>query len=140
MKKLTLLLCLFFFSTKAFSQIFVDNLNYPEGINLFQSGNWINIGAPESPITVLSPGLTFPGYAGLGIGNMAALGADGNSVYSLLSSVQTDGSVYASFMLKVISPFTDGLNFFALRSSDAGYYAKVYIKEFDSPKFKQNSF
>lgn len=137
MNKLTLLFCIFFITAKSYSQIFVDNFNYPQGIYLFQTGNWTNIGMPVSPITVLSPGLTFPGYQGSGIGNMAALSAaGGNSVYSLLSSVQTDGSVYASFMLKVIYPFTDGEHFFSLRSSDTGYYAKVYIKEYDSPEFQ----
>lgn len=137
MNRLTLLFCILFISTKASGQIFVDNFSYTPGIYLFQTGNWTNIGQPQNPITVFPNSLTYPGYQGSGIGNMAALSASGgNSVYSNFSSVQTTGSVYASFMLQVIYPYTSGEHFFSLRSSDTGYYAKVHIKEFDSPKFQ----
>ncbi len=136
MKKLIPLFVFCLLSAKVFGQIFVENFSYQEGIYLFQTGNWTNIGPPQTPITVLSPGLSFPAYAGSGIGNMVAITADGNGVHSSFSEVQSDGSIFASFMLRVIYPFTQGSDFFALRSSEGDNYAVVKIKEYDSPQFQ----
>lgn len=136
MNKYLVIALLFIITSKGSAQLFIENFSYPQGIYLFQTGNWTNIGSPESPITVNAPGLSFQGYRGSGIGNLAALSDYGNSVYSLFSAVQTDGSVYASFMLRVLYPFTNGTYFFALRSSDGEQYAQVHIKEYDSPEFQ----
>ena len=137
MIKLILSLCFFLTASKSYSQIFTDNFSYTGGIYLFQTGNWNNIGPPVNPITVFPPGLTFTGYQGSGIGNMVSIGAaGGNGVYSLFSSAQTDGSVYASFMLNVFFPFSDGDNFFSLRSSNGEIFAKVFIKNPNSTGFQ----
>lgn len=136
MKRILLLVILLSLSPKGFAQLFVENFSYPNGSFLFQTGNWTNIGQPESPILVSGPGLTFPGYWGSGIGNLASVSSYGNGVYSLFSSTETDGSVYAYFMFKALYPFTEGVHFFALRSSEGEQFAQVHFKEFDSPQFQ----
>ena len=58
-----------------------------------------------NPVTVVSPGLTFPGHPGSGIGNAAGIDNTGEDVHKLFTPV-TSGAVYTSFMVKVSSTDT----------------------------------
>ena len=53
--------------------LLVENFEYPEGTLLVNAGWAAHSGAGQSSIAVVSPGLTFSGYYGSGIGNAAAM-------------------------------------------------------------------
>ncbi len=60
------------------------------------------MGGGTFPVAVVSPGLTFPGQPGSGIGNAALVTNGTEDVHKLFTSV-TSGAVYTSFMAKISS-------------------------------------
>jgi len=123
MKKLILLFCfLVLASTKIYSQIiFMENFQYPAvpPTILSTTAPWEPLSsAGIAPILVDVPGgLTYPMYAGSGIGNAVTLqdlsGEDDSARFNL-GPIPTSGSVYASFMLSAVSATPTGDYFFAL--------------------------
>ena len=104
MKKSYLLLLfsfLFIPLSLSYGQFFIENFDYPAGDSLTQHG-WVAHSGTSNAIFVTSPGLTYTGYPGSGIGNAATLtttGQDVNKQYTPL----TTGAVYASIMVNVAS-------------------------------------
>lgn len=94
------------FSNNLFSQnLFKDDFNYPVLDSLEGTGGWYRNGInfPYN-VQVKSPGLTYTGYAGSGIGNTAYLSntAEGDILYHNFTS-QSSGNLYMSFMIRVDS-------------------------------------
>ena len=110
MKKLYLLFTvLFIFSiANVFAQTLIEDFDYPVGDTLTSHG-WSTTGTTTTnSILVVSPGLSYTGYASSGIGNAASLTTSGQDVNKQYTDSVTSGSVYASFMVNVTSAQTAG--------------------------------
>ena len=129
MKKFILLFCFIFISGNSYSQIFSEDFIYPPGTLLTSTGFWFAASAGgTNPITALSPGLVFPSYIGSGIGNAAFVSTTGEDDSSVIVPLQTTGSVYASFMLRVDFAQATGDYFFALSTTGNAFDARVYVR------------
>ncbi|MEI7906982.1 MAG: hypothetical protein WCI84_06445, partial [Bacteroidota bacterium] len=76
-----------------------EDFNYTAGTDLVTNG-WSKAALVWNPVTVVSPGLTYQGYIGAGVGN-AALLMDYTERYSKSITVPTAGDLYAAFMVRV---------------------------------------
>ena len=100
-----LVICL---TTNIFSQLLLrENFDYNDMCLLTDHGWVAHSRAGTNPVTVVSPGLTFPGHPGSGIGNAAGIDSTGEGVHKLFTPV-TSGAVYTSFMVQVSSAATAG--------------------------------
>jgi hypothetical protein len=100
-----LVICL---TTNIFSQLLLrENFDYNDMCLLTDHGWVAHSRAGTNPVTVVSPGLTFPGHPGSGIGYAAGIDNTGEDVHKLFTPV-TSGAVYTSFMVKVSSTDTAG--------------------------------
>ena len=83
--------------------LFTENFSYAAATALNGTGGWsAHSGAGTNAQTVTAPGLTYPGYAGSGVGNSVTLtttGEDENNTFT----PQTTGSVYMAAMVNVTS-------------------------------------
>lgn len=81
-------------------------------------------------LTVVSPGLTYTGYSGSGVGNATSLTTSGQDIYKDASASITSGSVYASMMLNVSAAQATGDYFFGMlpTSSTSSFFARLFIK------------
>jgi hypothetical protein len=114
MKKIILLFCFAFLSSNSFGQmLFEENFDYLEGDSIGAHG-WIWNTGVTNTILVTSPGLTYPGYPLSGIGNATTLNNNGNDAYKNLNQIDSIGSVYASFMVRVDAAVAQGDYFLAL--------------------------
>ena len=95
------------FNSDIFSQnVFKDDFSYPPVDSLEGTCGWYRSGVNTSyNIKVVSPGLTYAGYAGTGLGNTAYLSnsGEGDVLFHNLSSAITSGAAYMSFMLRIDS-------------------------------------
>lgn len=90
-----------------------DNFNYPAGNELTEHGWYAHSAAGTNPILVGTPGLSWAGYIGSGVGNAALINNIGQDINKPFSSNISSESVYASFLMKVSAPFSaDGTGFF----------------------------
>jgi len=106
---LVVVLCL---TTNIYSQVLLEeNFDYTEG-DLITDHGWVAHSDPGTdPIMVVSPGLSFAGHPGSGIGNAAHLNVgNGEDVHKLFTPV-TSGAVYTSFMVKQDDNDADGYFF-----------------------------
>ena len=113
MKKIILILSFAFLSSASFAQLISENFDYPAGDSLTYH-DWILFSGLGYGLQVTSPGLTYPGYPGSGIGNATTLtmtSASAQDFYKSFSSNKSSGSVYASFMVRVDSATVVG-NYF----------------------------
>ena len=134
---LTLLLC-----SNLFSQnLFKDDFSYPVFDSLDGTGGWYRSGVnfPYN-VQVKSPGLSFTGYAGSGIGNTAYLSntAEGDIVFHNFPS-QSSGRIYMSFMIRVDSmtaTATNGYNI-AFNPSNGSTFLNtmLYVKRLSATTF-----
>ena len=90
--------------------LLVEDFDYPAGDALTLHG-WVNHSGTTGPILVTSPGLTFTGYVGSGIGLAAGLNSTTQKVNKSFGA-QTKDSVYASFMVNATATSVTGDCFF----------------------------
>lgn len=129
MKKLLLLFFVLIVTNYGKSQIFTEDFLYPSGTLLTTTGSWFAASAGgTNPITAFSPGLVFPSYIGSGLGNAAIMSTTGEDDSSTIVPLQTTGSVYASFMLRVDFAQAAGDYFFALATTGNAFDARVYVR------------
>lgn len=131
MKKFLLLfIFLGMISSKLYSQF--DNFEYPDGDTL--AWYWYSI-APLGVdyMKITSPGLTFPSYAGSGIGNAVKLDTatpDGVAQFFNIPGI-SNGSIYISSMVNVFNASAEGTYFTGISPhpflSDA--HCLVYIRD-----------
>lgn len=76
----------------------VDALLSDHGWNVHHAG-----GATPNPIKVVSPGLSFTDYLSSNIGNAAGINNTGQDIHKSFTQ-QTEGSVYAAFLVNVTAP------------------------------------
>ena len=130
MKKIYLFVLLSISSlTFAQAPLLTEDFNYTAGALLTASGWTGHSSAGTNPILVTSPGLTFSGYVGSGIGFAAGLNNTGEKDNKSFGA-QTSGSVYASFLVNATATSTAGDIFFHIwdpTTSAATMRGKVYI-------------
>ncbi|MBV6478288.1 MAG: hypothetical protein HGGPFJEG_01038 [Ignavibacteria bacterium] len=90
-----------------FSQnVLKDDFNYAPIDSIDGTGGWVRSGA-NSPynLKVVSPGLSYTGYAGSGIGNTLYFTnqGEGDIIYHNFSAPISSGAVYMSFMIRIDS-------------------------------------
>ena len=111
--------------------LLVENFEYPEGTLLVNAGWAAHSGAGQSSIAVVSPGLTFSGYYGSGIGNAAAMITSGEDVNRGFVS-QNTGSIYVAFLVNISAATTGGDYFIHFTQtaggSAAGFFTRVFAR------------
>ncbi len=130
MKKLTFLIFfIVLFATQAHSQFLSENFDYPAGDSLGAHG-WTSFsGGATNRLLVTAPGLTFPYYAGTGIGNATTVASTGQDAYIPLPVAVDTGLVYLSFMTSVDTAKTgDYFTAFLSSTSTSNYTGRVYVK------------
>ena len=92
-------------------------------------GKWISYSGTAGTSTTTSGSLNYAGYTPGNIGNKAAI-IKGNSedVRSLLSTPQTSGKIYASFLINVTAAISTGDYFFHFTQGTTVLKGRVYIK------------
>lgn len=109
--------------------LLIEDFNYPAGDTIGSYG-WVTFSGTVNPLTVVSPGLTYTGYSGSGIGNAVRILSTGYDAYKPLPNPETANSVYVAFMVKIDTAKT-GDYFFALlpSTSTTTYTARTYAKD-----------
>ncbi|MBS1517961.1 MAG: T9SS type A sorting domain-containing protein [Bacteroidetes bacterium] len=121
--------------------LFKDDFNYTVLDSLEGTGGWNRSGVnTPSNVQVKSPGLSYPGYAGSGIGNTAYLSniGEGDNV-SHNFSPQNSGNVYMSYMIRVDSmtaTATTGYNICFNQSTGSTFFnTALYTKRLSATTF-----
>jgi hypothetical protein len=107
-KTFALTLGLLFYATIGWSQLLVEDFDYPIG-DLLNAHGWTAHGNAGTQAIDVTSGLSFAGYLGSGIGGAANLDATGEDVNKTFTA-QTAGTVYAAFVIQTQS------------SNSAGYF------------------
>ena len=131
MKKLYLFLFVFM-SCTAFAQapLATEDFNYTAGDALTAHGWAAHSGGTTNPVSVTSPGLTFTGYVGSGIGLAAGVNNTGQDVNKLFTAQTTPVSVYTSFMVNATLNTGFGGYFFHYfdPTANTAFRARTFIK------------
>ena len=120
------------FAQESFSQLlFEENFDYPAGDSITQH-NWV-AHSGSTNMVIVSPGLTYTNYPSSGIGNAVKLdtvGVSGMDVNRNFTGV-TSGSVYASYMVKVLYATTNGDYYFHLGNPTLGFIfrPKLFVED-----------
>jgi len=118
------------FSGVAFAQapLLIEDFNYPAGDALTLHG-WAIHSATANPIVVTSPGLTFSGYVGSGIGLATGVNNTGIDENKLFGAQTTAGSIYASFLVNATATSATGDYFFHIFDPTAvtSHRGRVFI-------------
>ncbi len=128
MKKIFLLFFALFFTSRVNSQIFIENFDYPSDTYLPSTGIWGVFQPGTDSIFVPPESLTFPDYAGSGIGYCAALGTVGEDDSTSFPPVTT-GSIYVSFLFKPLAAGSNNEPFIEFKNGSAPRaWLKVYTR------------
>lgn len=135
MKKLLLSAILYVLVINIHAQtIFNEDFSYTAGdtiASVSPSKGWlISSGGTTNYLTAVSPGLTYPGYSGSGIGNATSLTTSGQDIYKDASTSLTSGNAYATFMLNVSAAQAAGDYVFGMlpNTSATTFFARFFIK------------
>jgi hypothetical protein len=105
MKKLFIfgvLVLSFFLMSTSYSQLLVEDFNYPVGDSIDTHGWTPHSGTGTTPVLVSNGGLTYADYLGSGIGNAADVFGTGEDVNKDFTVQGTDGSsIYMSALVNV---------------------------------------
>ncbi|MFN3756469.1 MAG: T9SS type A sorting domain-containing protein [Flavobacterium sp.] len=119
-----ILLSLLFTTALTFGQttFLVENFEYPAGDLLIDNGWFAHSASGTNSVAVSTSGLSWSGYVASGIGNAALVTNTGEDVNRPFSTYPTEGSIYASFLMRVNAPFAAaGSGFFF----HLGYYSNT---------------
>jgi hypothetical protein len=106
---ISMLCSVFLFFSDNYAQLFVENFDYPAGDSLINH-SWVNHSGTGTQITVTSGSLTYSGYQGSGIGNSTTINGGSGSREDIHANFTKtgSGSLYAAFLVNVISASTTG--------------------------------
>lgn len=114
------------------SPLLVDDFNYAAGGLLTANGWTAHSGGGTNSIAAVSPGLTLSGYPSSGVGNAAGLTTTGEDVNRPFT-VQSTGTVYSAFMVRVADASTDPLGgyFYHFGPDPVGttFRGRVFLKK-----------
>lgn len=117
MKKIVLLAGMILLSASLLRAqlVFQEDFQYTAGTPLTSNGWVAHSAGGTNSIMVVTPGLTYAGYAGSNIGNAAKLiTAGGEDVNRKFTDSITSGTIYAAFLVRVDTAKTAGDYFFHL--------------------------
>ncbi len=123
-----------FASCMAYGQapLTTDDFNYAVGESLTANplSGWASHSGTSGTILVTSPGLTFTGYVGSGIGLSAGLNNNGYDIHKLFAQQTTPADIYTSFLVNSTANTGGGGYFFHLYDSTANtaFRARTFIK------------
>ena len=129
-RHLALAVCslLIFSSPAARAQVFLTE-NFTNA-GLLTNNGWTGFSGTTNFISAGSPVLFYAGLPSSGVGNSAGLTNTGQDAYKLLSSNNTTGDIYTSFLVNLSSAGT-GDYFYSLYSTNAsggGYFGRVFAQ------------
>ncbi len=122
--------------------LFIDDFNYPERDSLEGIGGWYQSGLNSAyNVKVATPGLTYSGYPGSGIGNTVLITNNPNGDIVLHGfTTQTSGNLYMAFMVRVDSlsqTATQGYNIgFDQAGGSTNLNTRFYIQKVSSTTYK----
>jgi len=109
---------------------FTENFDYPEGTALTSTEGWMaHSNGGENPVTVVSPGLDYPGVPGSGMGNAVQVGKKTGEDVSLKFYPVTSGDLYVSFLVR-IDTVRESSDYFLHLSENpvsSAFFAKVSV-------------
>lgn len=126
-KIFTLILFVIGLSVSGWSQLLTENFSYTAGQAITSNGWTAHSAGGTNPILVTSPGLTYAGHPGSGVGNaitMATSGEDDNIGFTAV----TTGSTYMSFLVNVSSATATGDYFVGLLQNGTTFPLRIYAK------------
>lgn len=85
--------------------LLTDDFTGTVGTYLTENGWTAHSGAGTTPLSIASPGLTYTGYSGSGVGNATSASVNGEDVNKTFTSTNS-GSVYYSFMFNTATTYT----------------------------------
>jgi hypothetical protein len=127
MKKLYFFLGFFLAIKIATGQVLTEDFSYTAGQLITANGWAAYSGAGTNAITVTSPGLTYTGHPGSGVGNavtMTTSGEDDSKSFTAINS----GSVYFSFLTNVSAAQATGDYFIGLFQTSSIFPVRIYAK------------
>ena len=114
------------------TSLYTEDFSYTNGSLLVGQGGWAaHSGAGTNPVAIASPGLSYAGFAGSGIGGMIGTTASSGEDVNHTFTAQTSGSIYTSLMLNVQSASTGGdycMHLLSIPTSTL-FYGRLYIKK-----------
>ena len=140
---LAILIISLFIHNSVSQTLFTEDFNYPVMPSITGMNGWMNGYAPNpnNPIPVITPGLTFSGYSGSGIGNCILVRNDSAPslcVRKYFTEAST-GNVYMTCMLRVDSLTATANEDFVISLDKGGnlsdYRNELYIKKYNSSSF-----
>src|ERR1044071_20623 len=114
----------------ASAQLLSENFDFTAGTFLTNNPGWaVHSGFGNNPITVTSPGLTYAGYVGSGVGNAVSMTTTGEDDNKQFSPGITSGSIYAAFLVTASAAQTTGDYFFHFFQTSTIFGGRVWIKK-----------
>ena len=127
------------FAFQAQAQMLVEDFAYTAGDSISAKGWAVISGGSTNLIKAVSPGLTYSGYRGSGIGNAIFLNTTGQDITrNTLPDSITAGNIFSAFMFNIDTAQSTGDYFFALlpKTSTTAFTARVFIKRSSGGYFK----
>ncbi|MEO6490473.1 MAG: YDG domain-containing protein [Ferruginibacter sp.] len=109
------------------SQVLTEDFNYTAGTAATANGWTAYSGAGTNPILVTSPGFTYTGHTGSGIGNAVTMTTSGEDINRGFTGITT-GSVYGSMLVNVTAATATGDYFAGLLTNTTTFPVRIYIK------------
>ncbi len=106
--------------------LYTEDFSYTAGDLITAHGFTAHSGGGTNAIAVVTPGLTYLGYAGSGVGNAASMTTSGEDDNKALT-VTASGSIYAAFMVNVSASQTTG-DYFA-HFGNGSFFSRLYLKK-----------
>ncbi len=106
--------------------LLTDDFTGTVGTLLTENGWTAHSGAGTTPMSIASPGLTYTGYPGSGIGNRTSASGNGEDVNKTISTI-TAGSVYYSLMLNAATTTTTSGHISHFMQSSSLFYGRLWI-------------
>ncbi len=110
------------------AQLLTEDFNYSAGTLLSANGWTAHSGAGTNAITVTSPGLTYAGHPGSGVGNAISMTTSGEDDNKTLSAPVTSGTAYASFMVNVSAAQATGDYFIGFFQNTSTFPVRIFVK------------
>ncbi|CAN5729381.1 hypothetical protein BH11BAC4_BH11BAC4_13090 [soil metagenome] len=108
------------------AQLLTENFSYTAATALTSNG-WVAHSSGINPIQITTPGLTYAGHPGSGVGNAITLSTNGEDDSKTFTAVTT-GTVYASCLVNLSAAQATGDYFLGLLTSSTTFPLRVYAK------------
>jgi endonuclease I len=107
--------------------LLTDDFTGEVGTLLTANGWTAHSGAGTTPMSIATPGLTYTGYPGSGIGNRTSASGNGEDVNKPFTSLNS-GSVYYSFLINTAMTTTSAGYIAHFNQSSTVFYARFWMR------------